>query len=191
MSEILDEDGVPFWAPNRNKPMPFNLPYHTEVGNRLTAEEFGAYMLLLSYCWMHGRVPNDDRQLAIISYTWDFGVWERVAPAVRAEFILENNFLYHPHLEWARFNGPDFTPSAPANRNLPDWRRLRHIVFKRDNFTCQYCFQVDVRLACDHVIPYSRGGPTELSNLVTACVPCNSSKRDMTPEEWKEWRAVQ
>jgi 5-methylcytosine-specific restriction endonuclease McrA len=29
----------------------------------------------------------------------------------------------------------------------------------------------------DHVVPLSKGGSNDLSNLVTACKPCNQAKR--------------
>lgn len=58
-------------------------------------------------------------------------------------------------------------------------------VIIRDNFTCQYCgcrisFKTGTK---DHVIPFSRGGPTKMSNLVAACKVCNSLKDDRTCEE--------
>ncbi|WIG60449.1 MAG: HNH endonuclease family protein [Ktedonobacterales bacterium] len=72
----------------------------------------------------------------------------------------------------------DGRPSAEV------WRELRAAVFARDNYTCQYCGAHGVSLQCDHVMPVSRGGSNELTNLVTACKPCNLSKHDKTPEEW-------
>jgi 5-methylcytosine-specific restriction endonuclease McrA len=56
---------------------------------------------------------------------------------------------------------------------------LRFDVFKRDDFRCRYCgLSVDdgVVLHADHVIPRSKGGPTTLENLVTACAGCNLGK---------------
>lgn len=64
------------------------------------------------------------------------------------------------------------------------WIKLRRKVFERDDFTCAYCAKRGVRLECDHVIPVSRGGSNELSNLVAACRPCNRRKRAKTPAEW-------
>lgn len=48
--------------------------------------------------------------------------------------------------------------------------------------SCAYCggpYDVD-----EHVVPISRGGKTEISNLVPACEPCNTRKRDRTALEW-------
>lgn len=65
-----------------------------------------------------------------------------------------------------------------------DWKTRRTAVFERDDYTCQYCGARGVQLQCDHIIPFSRGGPHDLGNLTTACKPCNQSKRAKTPEEW-------
>lgn len=76
--------------------------------------------------------------------------------------------------------------SAPSNRPTKSvWRELRDTVFRRDDYTCQYCGARGGRLECDHVVPVSRGGPHSLSNLVTACLPCNRRKSGKTVEEWQ------
>jgi len=38
----------------------------------------------------------------------------------------------------------------------------------------------------DHIFPKSRGGKNDKSNKAVVCAPCNHSKRNKTPEEWKE-----
>lgn len=60
----------------------------------------------------------------------------------------------------------------------------RNNIFKRDRFECQYCGSKN-GLSLDHVIPKSKGGPSNWTNLVTACKPCNSKKGDKTPGEAK------
>jgi hypothetical protein len=49
--------------------------------------------------------------------------------------------------------------------------------------TCAYCGAPAWTM--DHVIPRSRGGSDDASNLVPACKKCNSSKGARTPEEWR------
>jgi len=58
-------------------------------------------------------------------------------------------------------------------------------VYRRDDFTCQYCGNQPgvARLTLDHVVPRAHGGRTEWTNIVTACMECNSSKADRTPEQ--------
>lgn len=43
---------------------------------------------------------------------------------------------------------------------------------------CSYCGTTGVPLTMDHVVPISKGGPHTKDNVVPACRPCNSRKRD-------------
>ncbi|SEG39303.1 HNH endonuclease [Algoriphagus boritolerans] len=58
----------------------------------------------------------------------------------------------------------------------------RSNLFKRDNGECQYCGSKR-HLTIDHIIPKSKGGKTNWTNLVTACNRCNVNKGDKTPEQ--------
>lgn len=59
----------------------------------------------------------------------------------------------------------------------------RHEVFRRDNYTCQYCGVRGGELTLDHVIPRTQHGPHSWTNVVTACVQCNHRKGAQTPEQ--------
>jgi len=50
----------------------------------------------------------------------------------------------------------------------------------RDEYECQYCETVFAKdnLTIDHVYPRSKGGKTEWTNVVTACIACNQKKSD-------------
>jgi 5-methylcytosine-specific restriction endonuclease McrA len=58
-------------------------------------------------------------------------------------------------------------------------------IYRRDNFTCQYCRKrvKSKDLSLDHVFPQSRGGGTSWLNCVASCIKCNNRKRDRTPTE--------
>jgi 5-methylcytosine-specific restriction endonuclease McrA len=73
-------------------------------------------------------------------------------------------------------------------------RRFRRQVtntflFARDHYRCQYCGRhvLDLKpreaLTRDHLLPLSRGGTNEWSNVVTACSPCNTRKGNHLPHE--------
>lgn len=100
--------------------------------------------------------------------------------------------------------GPDVVRSAhlvlpkPAIIRLVKFvhvpRRFRRQVtntflFARDHYRCQYChrWQVELRprecLTRDHLVPLSRGGTNDWSNVVTACSSCNTRKGNRLPEE--------
>lgn len=60
-------------------------------------------------------------------------------------------------------------------------KKVRFVVFERDNFTCQYCGRIppNVVLELDHIYPKSKGGKDEIENLLTSCFDCNRGKRDL------------
>lgn len=59
--------------------------------------------------------------------------------------------------------------------------RTRYMVLERDGYTCQYCGAKAPRaeLHIDHIVPVSKGGTSDMSNLVTACAECNLGKSDL------------
>lgn len=59
--------------------------------------------------------------------------------------------------------------------------KLRYSILKRDGFKCQLCGRTandDVKLHIDHILPVSKGGKTEPSNLRVLCDACNLGKSD-------------
>ena len=74
---------------------------------------------------------------------------------------------------------------------------VRNAVLERDGMTCRYCSRKvsfrsggSAKLNFDHVIPYSRGGPTTVDNIVVCCRRCNHAKKDFDLEEWLEGETV-
>ena len=55
-------------------------------------------------------------------------------------------------------------------------------IFGRDNGECVYCGSKK-DLTLDHVVPKSRGGGNDWTNLVTSCFKCNLKKGNKTPDE--------
>lgn len=74
---------------------------------------------------------------------------------------------------------------SPIKRRSGPVRYHRVVVFRRDNWTCQYCGKsLSKRDATiDHVLPQSRGGLTNYKNCVTACHGCNHMKAFKLPDE--------
>jgi 5-methylcytosine-specific restriction endonuclease McrA len=73
-------------------------------------------------------------------------------------------------------------------------RRFRRQVtntflFARDRYRCQYCGRLQIELkpreslTRDHLVPLSRGGANDWTNVVTACSPCNTKKANNLPSE--------
>lgn len=89
--------------------------------------------------------------------------------------------------------GVNYAIPVPLVIRLVHYVRLPHrrvpatraAVMLRDAYTCQYCGATPGRheLTVDHIIPRSRGGRHDWTNLVTACKRCNQMKGSFTPDE--------
>jgi len=57
--------------------------------------------------------------------------------------------------------------------------KKRYEIMKRDNFRCVLCGQdaKEVKLVIDHIVPVTRGGTNEVTNLRTTCNVCNHGKK--------------
>lgn len=60
--------------------------------------------------------------------------------------------------------------------------RTRYLILRRDEYKCYYCGATSetAQLHLDHVIPYSKGGTTDPTNLITACQTCNIGKSTLS-----------
>ncbi len=61
----------------------------------------------------------------------------------------------------------------------------KHRLFARDRHVCAYCGAhcSESDLTVEHIVPVSRGGRHEWTNVVTACRSCNTRKGNRRPEE--------
>lgn len=73
-------------------------------------------------------------------------------------------------------------PPNPSKAKAKISPGLRRRAYERDSYACRYC-GARRNLTLDHVHPESRGGETDLDNLVTACFDCNIKKGTQTPDE--------
>jgi 5-methylcytosine-specific restriction endonuclease McrA len=94
-------------------------------------------------------------------------------------------------------NGRGYIHTMRARLPRPSVIRLEHMVrrprprvkltkreiFRRDNYTCQYCGRQMAHLTIDHVMPRHRGGQHRWDNLVAACAQCNRHKGGRTAIE--------
>jgi len=117
--------------------------------------------------------------------------WEWVAKGIEHDCVIET-----PRI---RLDVPEI---ALIDGNSDDRPRIfipysRQNVYRRDNYTCQYCgaTRKEIReraengekivLSLDHLVPKSRGGKLKsFSNVVAACSVCNTAKDNMDVEEF-------
>lgn len=71
----------------------------------------------------------------------------------------------------------------------PEWKRgweaLRLQALQRDRYLCQLCLpkRFTAATVVDHIVPRSKGGSNEMSNLMSLCTDCHDpkSKREANP----------
>lgn len=89
--------------------------------------------------------------------------------------------------EWgdAFFHSPTVSIAIPKVVALREFAPVssepkfcRRSILLRDRFRCQYCGEAfaSEELTFDHVVPRSAGGRTEWTNILSACLACNSLK---------------
>jgi len=75
---------------------------------------------------------------------------------------------------------------SKTNRVIP--LGIRYKILERDNGKCTLCGKSPekngVILHIDHILPYSLGGLTEMSNLQTLCADCNIGKSNKSKRKW-------
>ncbi|MBW4593054.1 MAG: HNH endonuclease [Brasilonema angustatum HA4187-MV1] len=66
--------------------------------------------------------------------------------------------------------------SSKRSRHIP--ASVRVSVLDKDDYKCVFCGRSSqqVQLEVDHIVPFSKGGSNNLSNLQTLCTDCNRGK---------------
>lgn len=93
--------------------------------------------------------------------------------------------LIELYQRWKKSSGFEITKQQERQIMNND---IRYNVLKRDNFTCQKCGATmldGIKLEVDHIIPVSKGGKTNMSNLQTLCNRCNKGKSNKTEDDFK------
>lgn len=94
------------------------------------------------------------------------------------------SFSFDPNL----FEVPQFLWPASSNHREGSYIQVdvRRAVLIRDGRICRYCTSTDGPFHFDHVVPWSRGGQSNLENIAVACESCNLKKGAKTPAEWQD-----
>jgi 5-methylcytosine-specific restriction endonuclease McrA len=112
--------------------------------------------------------------------TYDFRDWLELSQAVGAS---PAGFIHTPTLKVAipEVIALKFFDKVPKQQ-VPFTRRN---IYHHYNYRCCYCDKhlPTSELNLDHVVPRSRGGATDWTNIVTSCIPCNLKKGDRLPQE--------
>ena len=147
-------------------------------------------VLVLNKLWQAVNVINVRRAMTLL--------WKEKAKVV----MPDEQFATFTWEDWAQLrpnDGEDSISSVRLKFKIPEVIVLtyndrmfnrgpkfsRRQIWKRDNYTCQYCGKRPgpEELNVDHVIPRAQGGLTTWENCVLSCITCNSRKDNRTPEQ--------
>jgi 5-methylcytosine-specific restriction endonuclease McrA len=126
-------------------------------------------------------------------------VYRDVARAVCTETFTPHDFDSWAALSVRKAAAGEYVQTVSLRIRVPEVVVLRHYggfprrtvafsrrnLYRRDNFTCQYCGSQPGTelLSIDHVVPRSRGGRSTWENCVLSCIDCNKRKANRTLEE--------
>lgn len=128
-----------------------------------------------------GSLPADDTELAgcIGLPRRMFADYREVL--LRGWYVAADGRLYHPVLTERVLEMMSKRRGTADRVALHRAKKLQELI-DRDGGACVYCGTTD-GLTIDHMLPKKRGGDSDPLNLAAACKPCNSSKKERTPEE--------
>jgi hypothetical protein len=160
-----------------------DLPHDRKI-RKFSAQQKWAWVVLLclaSESKQRGLILGEDEDVLSEDCGFDCAQdFQYFLDKLRQQGMIEHIEGGIKVVRWDKRQSPDF-----ERPHISVWKVLREKVFKRDNYTCQYCGACGVALQCDHIYPLSRGGSNGLENLQAACKPCNLSKHNKTLTEWK------
>jgi hypothetical protein len=136
--------------------LPYNLLNDMRFRQLPDARKAHLICLLLLSTRMNNLLPNSPVKLERL-----IGATEPLDLSAFADFV---NFGRVEKLTWQE---------RLANRRVPE--SMRATVLVRDGGRCRKCRRA-INLEMDHIVPVSKGGTTEESNLQTLCRRCNRAK---------------
>lgn len=126
---------------------------------------------------MDGKATTSEQVWCAIErlHYWEPSTWE---------FLSQFNSKDIECREWghacpvfcAQSGATETKEARREGRSIP--REVMLKVVRRDNHVCQVCHQYvpDEKVEFDHIIPFSKGGATSVSNLRLLCRACNRKK---------------
>ncbi len=151
-----------FERTRREIKLPYDLLNDLRFRQLPDAHKAHLICLLLLSARMDNLLPNSPLRLERM-----IGATEPLNLGVFADFV-----------DFAEVEMPSWQDRL-SNRRVPD--SMRAAVLVRDGGRCRRCRSA-INLEMDHIVPISKGGKTEESNLQTLCRRCNSAKsRKLVP----------
>lgn len=121
---------------------------------------------------------NNQYHIKVIVYLQDESV-------LLLKNISKSKVFYEDDIEFAKelsiknnrgyYKNKDFWDAKVRVERAKVSNKMRFSILSRDHYKCKYCGSTQ-NLEIDHIIPISKGGKSEYSNLQTLCHRCNVNK---------------
>lgn len=140
-----------------------------------------------AYHKAYGQTHSEERRVRSHAHADHIREKQRAYRAAHAEKISMQRRAYRlAHIEEERANTNNRHARKKANGGTHTASDIQK-QYTNQKGRCYYCHaKVGKVYEVDHVIPLSRGGTNDPSNLVIACPPCNAKKYNKLPHEWRE-----
>ena len=158
--------------------------YMRDTGT-LTVAEHGAYMLMLMHYYATEKPIPDGRALHRLLRAETKAEREAIDNIAGRFWTATDGGLVNARATKEIKKHAFLEAQIAVLRAGESYRQHRSFVLGIHGEKCFYCGAVNERLQLDHVVPRSRGGSDDPSNLVPACKPCNTSKGAKLLAEWR------
>lgn len=129
------------------------------------------------YCSDLHRFADEDHQQANRSILKSEGITDD-DPRMNWSLVIPKYYMQCKELSlYSEFSKSTYRSRKKVRGTIST--KLRWKIFRRDDFTCQYCGargDADAPLQVDHKVSLANGGSDEPNNLVTSCAKCNGGK---------------
>lgn len=140
----------------------------------MDAQEKGVLISMLSFMWSReGHVEDDEKHNARVCGVRPTSYRKVISRLVSRRFLVAKGGRIYP--------GP-LVERMISRVSLTAEQRTS-VLHNADR--CTYCGTTQGPFVAEHIYPASRGGTNHSQNLTPACVPCNTRKRDILPDEWE------
>ena len=210
MTKVLGEERIQFKFPGVESGQTQTIfPSRRPPKNGLTTEEIDAFWKACIKLGSKDALSVRNRLMDAVNWSNNFATKEsrkalliavKQGDFIHAEELKEQILLEHKQSRLADYakrvnerekqgaiRGRDYRKEEEGQL----WTWYRVLIHERDEYRCQYCGvrntdQSDPVYHVDHVVPVSRGGRTELTNLQLLCSQCNLAKGNKKEDEFPE-----
>lgn len=158
----------------KGKPLPLEQRIKISISNtgKTVSEKTKKKISLKNSGNGNGMYGKGDRQKGNKNTQWRGGL------STNKEHLRNQKRLWREsNREKHRFNNKQYEyrlKTSEGRHTLEQWGSLK----KKFNYMCLCCkrFEPEIKLTEDHIIPLSRGGNNDITNIQPLCISCNTRK---------------